>query len=78
MFSDADDRVSRWLGGRRGHRAIGVVYRPAVDPHGNWVPTVMGERYDALLSFDATHALQPLHPEEPAPAQEQETYPWSQ
>ena len=51
-----------WLSSRRGHRAIGVVY----DPHrerGNYVPTVMGQRYDALLWFPQTAALRPLHHE---------------
>jgi erythromycin esterase len=72
-----DDRRSPWLGAPRGHRAIGVVYRPSGDAAGNWVPTVLGERYDALVSLDGTAALSPLLAEEPAPADEQETYPWS-
>jgi erythromycin esterase len=69
--------TSPWLATPRGHRAIGVVYRQATDAVGNWVPTVMGQRYDALVSFDTTEALHPLHPETPAPMEEQETYPWS-
>ena len=54
-----DDRDGAWLSSRRGHRAIGVVYDPARD-HRNWVPTVMGRRYDALVSFAETTALHPL------------------
>jgi hypothetical protein len=29
------------------------------------VPTVLGERYDAFLSFEETRPLQPLHLERP-------------
>jgi erythromycin esterase len=31
----------------RGHRAIGVVYDPAYERYGNYVPTVLPRRYDA-------------------------------
>jgi erythromycin esterase-like protein len=44
----------------RGHRAIGVVYRPEYERYGNYVPTVLPRRYDALLYLDETHALHPL------------------
>ncbi|HEX2091178.1 MAG TPA: erythromycin esterase family protein [Longimicrobiaceae bacterium] len=47
-----------------GHRAIGVVYDPAAERFGNYVPTVMPLRYDALLYIDETRALRPLHMEE--------------
>jgi erythromycin esterase-like protein len=73
-----DHRSSDWLSTRRGHRAIGVVYHPERDRWGNWVPTVMGRRYDALLSFDATSALHPLHAERPQPHSELETFPWNE
>lgn len=43
-----------------GHRAIGVVYHPQREKHGNYVPTVMSERYDAFVFFDTTQALHPL------------------
>lgn len=69
-------RDGPWLSTRRGHRAIGVVYHPERD-RGNWVPTTMGRRYDAFLSFAETGALHPLHPEAPRPRAEQETYPWN-
>jgi erythromycin esterase len=44
----------------RGHRAIGVVYRPEHDPYGNYVPTILPKRYDAFLSIDRSTALHPL------------------
>lgn len=43
-----------------GHRAIGVVYHPAHEHRGNYVPTIAAKRYDALVFFDETHALHPL------------------
>jgi erythromycin esterase-like protein len=45
----------------RGHRAIGVVYHPAYERHGNYVPTVLPLRYDAFLYLVETRALHPLH-----------------
>lgn len=44
---------------RQGHRAIGVVYHPNRE-RGNYVPTVLSERYDAFLYLDKTRALHPL------------------
>ena len=55
----------RWLDQRLDHRAIGVVYRPERERCGNYVPTVLGERYDAFLFLEETRALQPLHLERP-------------
>ena len=72
-----DDRATPWLSERRGHRAIGVVYRPAGDAYGNWVPTVMGGRYDVLISCERTEALHPLHGDVAARAGELETFPWA-
>jgi erythromycin esterase len=76
VFPPAHD--SPWLNHPRDHRAIGVVYRPERERFGNWVPTVMGRRYDALCYFDATEALHPLAAEPPQPDAEQETYPTGQ
>ncbi len=50
-----------WLSRRLDHRAIGVVYRPERERWGNYVPTVLGERYDAFLYLEETAPLQPLH-----------------
>lgn len=57
-----------------GHRAIGVVYNPLFE-RGNYVPTVLPERYDAFLYFHETEALHPLHIE-PLDRRPPELYPW--
>jgi erythromycin esterase-like protein len=54
-----------WLDRRLDHRAIGVVYRPEREKWGNYVPTVVGERYDAFLYLDDTRPVRPLHLERP-------------
>jgi len=60
----------------RGHRAIGVVYHPAYEQHGNYVPTVLPMRYDAFLYITETDALRPLHEIQPRKEGEvPETYP---
>lgn len=40
-----------------GHRAIGVVYNPAHEHYGNYVPSRLSERYDAFIHIDETRAL---------------------
>ena len=54
-----------------GHRAIGVVYHPAAEA-GNYVPSVLPERYDVFIFIEETSALDPLH--DPASGR---TYPGS-
>jgi erythromycin esterase len=44
-----------------GHRAIGVVYHPGRERYGNYVPTIMNQRYDAFIYLDTTRAVHPLH-----------------
>ncbi|EXG81048.1 erythromycin esterase family protein [Cryptosporangium arvum] len=63
----------RWLTDTLAHRAIGVVYRPSREAYGNYVPTRLGDRYDAFVWLPETTALAPL----PAVAvgSELETYP---
>ena len=68
------DRGRPWLRQRLGHRAIGVVYDPDREA-GNYVPTVMGRRYDALIWLEDTSALRPLHPEGKPQEAEYETEP---
>jgi erythromycin esterase len=48
------------FGQTRGQRAIGVVYHPEYEHLGNYVPTNLSHRYDALLYVDETEALRPL------------------
>jgi erythromycin esterase-like protein len=58
-----------------GQRAIGVVYHPEYERFGNYVPTILPRRYDALLHIDETEALHPL-PSLPVPQEEvPETFP---
>jgi erythromycin esterase len=59
----------------RGHRAIGVVYRPQYEGYGNYVPTILPKRYDALLYIDRTNALHPLHMRASFEHEVPETYP---
>lgn len=61
---------------RRGHRAIGVVYHPQYERYGNYVPTVLPKRYDALLYFDDTQALHPMHIQPAELREPPQTYPW--
>ena len=72
IFAHAEG--TEWLSGQRGHRAIGVVYDPRRES-GNYVPTVMGRRYDALIWIPETTALQPLAGEGHLTSPEFETEP---
>ncbi|WP_433862083.1 erythromycin esterase family protein [Streptomyces sp. L7] len=65
---------TEWLSRERGHRAVGVVYDPRRET-GNYVPTVMGRRYDALLWIPQTTALTPLTHEPRPESPELETEP---
>ncbi|MGR6319914.1 erythromycin esterase family protein [Micromonospora soli] len=56
------------------HRAIGVVYHPERESFGNYVPTVLGDRYDAFCWIDETQAVRPLRVR-PIGLAEPETYP---
>ena len=60
---------------RIGHRAIGVVYRPAYESYGNYVPSVLPRRYDAFIFIDKTKAVHPLHLT-PYETQMPDTYPF--
>jgi erythromycin esterase-like protein len=58
-----------------GHRAIGVVYNPSMERYGNYVPSIIPQRYDAFLFIDQTQALNPL--ETPVKGNEPpDLYPW--
>jgi erythromycin esterase len=72
VFSSATG--TGWLSTERGHRAVGVVYDPRREA-GNYVPTVLGRRYDALIWIPETTALLPLHHEPRPESPEFETEP---
>lgn len=76
VFAETYDQP-RWLRTSLDHRAIGVVYHPEQERWGNYVPSTLGDRYDALLWFGETTALEPLHAE-PAEDPEPETAPTGQ
>ncbi len=71
---DTPERRAPWLVETLPHRAIGVVYDPNHERYGNYVPTVLAERYDAFLYFDDTGPVRPLHLE-PQTGGEAQTYP---
>jgi erythromycin esterase-like protein len=64
-----------WMVRELPHRAVGVVYRPHAERWGNYVPTVLGRRYDAFCWFDESRALSPLAGTHPRDG-ELETYPY--
>lgn len=45
---------------RIGHRAIGVVYNPEHEQYGNYVPSILSERYDSFIYIEETKALKSL------------------
>lgn len=55
--NETDDIYARTIP----HRAIGVVYDPAMEKYGNYVPSTLSRCYDALIFIDETMALHPLH-----------------
>ena len=57
------------------HRAIGVVYNPENERTGNYVPSIIPLRYNALIYIDETKALHPLHMN-PDGRKMPETYPF--
>jgi erythromycin esterase-like protein len=72
---DEQDEQDRLTAGRRRQRAIGVVYDPEWERIGNYVPSSVSRRYDALIYLDTTMALHPLHLE-PHDEKIPETYPF--
>ena len=62
----------------RGHRAIGVVYDPAYERYGNYVPTMLPRRYDAFLYIDETRALHPLDMQPREGGEPPETFPFGE
>lgn len=60
LIFDKNDRENLLLSEPLGHRAIGVTYDPYREA-GNYVSTFPARRYDALIFFQKTTALKPLH-----------------
>ena len=61
-----------------GHRAIGVVYDPTREQWGNYVPTIVPRRYDAMVYVDESRAVNPLHMPVRVDGDLPETYPTGQ
>lgn len=57
------------------HRAVGVVYHPWLEKHGNYVPSRIAKRYNAFMFFENTKAVHPLHIQ-PDGHKTPLTYPW--
>ena len=54
---------NRWVG----HRAIGVIYHPEYEAHGNYVPSKIAQRYNAFVFINETKALTPIPINKPFP-----------
>lgn len=62
----------------RGHRAIGVVYDPRTEGWGNYVPTILPQRYDAFLFVEDSKAVDPMHMPAKIDGEVPETFPSGQ
>lgn len=69
-----EDRSGPWLSAWLGHRSIGVVHHPETELR-TYVPSRMGERYDALVWLEHTAALRPIRHDGPPRGAEFETEP---
>jgi len=75
VFDGSEDGGIEGFDAPLDNRAIGVVYDPRAERYGNYVPTIVPRRYDALLFIDETRAVDPLHMPVRVSADEPETYP---
>lgn len=75
IFDRDDEAAHEHLLEPRGHRAIGVVYDPRTEHWGNYVPTILPQRYDAFLYIEETKAVDPLHMAVLVDGEPPETYP---
>jgi len=73
LFVFPEGSRPHWVTDVLPHRAIGVVYQPSREAYGNYVPTRLGDRYDAFVWLPDTTALKAL-PAVPAGG-ELETFP---
>ena len=74
LLGDAPESARRW----RGHRAVGVVYHPEREAWGNYVPTDLPRRYDALLHVERSRAVRPLWSSPMDLAEPPETWPFGE
>ena len=70
-----DIRKNKYLRQSVGHRAIGVVYNPKLEEFGNYVPSVIPNRYDAFIFINQTQALHPL-PIQPSDQEPPDLFPY--
>ena len=75
LFDGSDNGGIHGLDEPLGHRAIGVVYDPSNERWGNYVPTIVPRRYDAVLYIDESRAVDPLHMPVRVDGEPAETYP---
>ena len=78
IFRDEDEEATLSMREPRGHRAIGVVYDPRTEHWGNYVPTILPERYDAFIYVEESNAVDPLHMPALADGEVPETFPTGQ
>ena len=78
IFRDEDEEATLGMREPRGHRAIGVVYDPRAEHWGNYVPTILPERYDAFIYVEESKAVDPLHMPALADGEVPETFPTGQ
>jgi erythromycin esterase-like protein len=62
FFIDLQDERLQALREPRLERAIGVVYRPETERVSHYFHANLPAQFDAILHFDQTRAVQPLHP----------------
>ena len=75
LFDGSDDGGIAGLDEPIDHRAIGVVYDPRSEHWGNYVPSLVGRRYDAFLFIDESEAVDALHMPVRIDGEVPETYP---
>jgi erythromycin esterase-like protein len=75
LFDGRDDSGIPGLDRPVDHRAIGVVYDPAREAWGNYVPTIVPRRYDAFVHIDESRAVDALHMPAKVDGEAMETYP---
>jgi erythromycin esterase len=78
IFRDEDDEATLRLREPRSNRAIGVVYDPRTEHWGNYVPTVLPQRYDAFIYIEETKPVDPLHMPAVIDGEVPETFPSGQ